>query len=241
MDIFNSNINNLDNYSNPTDITFTPSGTTALTLSSTAATFTVPLVGDGSGLTGVTGGGNGYHKTYQIINSNTLNEQLIPNALIGALGAGGLTANRCYMIPFCLGMDYTVTKLAVEVTTAAALATAYMGIYELDSNFVPLSGAPLVETGALTCTTTGLKTGVLASSQLLTKDTLYGISIISTVGISIRCVTGYNWFGGAIGIPSMKMSINELISPGYTSMPTSFNPTNLGNGVTQFGLAMYRN
>jgi len=52
-DFFNNEIVN-GLFTDPTDILFVPNGVTALTLTSSAATFGVPLVGNGSGLTGIT-------------------------------------------------------------------------------------------------------------------------------------------------------------------------------------------
>ena len=52
-DFYNNEIVN-GLFTDPTDILFVPNGVTALTLTSSAATFGVPLVGNGSGLTGIT-------------------------------------------------------------------------------------------------------------------------------------------------------------------------------------------
>ena len=200
------------------------------------------FVGDGSGLSGVTSTlVVQYPITYQILNSSTINEQLIPNGTVGALGTFLCTANRCYLNPFCLGMDYTVTKLAVEVTTLGASSTFYIGIYELDTTtFLPI-GAPIAETTGLAGTSTGLKTGTLAAPVNLTKGTLYGVSILSNVQIIIRGTSGLNWWGGAVGVPSVRNSMNELRSPGFTSLPTNLVPVSISNGVAQPGIALYRN
>lgn len=182
-----------------------------------------------------------YPTTYQIINSTTLAEQLIPNLVTNSLLTFGITANRCYLNPFCLAMDYTVTKLAVEVTTLGALSTFYLGIYALDTvTFEPI-GAPIAVTSGLSGTTTGLKTGTLASPVALTKGTLYGISILSNVAITIRAITALNWYGGNIGAPSLRASINQLRTAGFTTLPYDLVPDTLVNAVVQPAIALYRN
>lgn len=182
-----------------------------------------------------------YPTTYQIINSTTLAEQLIPNLVTNSLLTFGITANRCYLNPFCLGMDYTVTKLAVEVTTLGASSTFYLGIYELDPITFEPTGAPIAVTSGLSGTTTGLKTGTLSSPVALTKGTLYGISILSNVAITIRAITALNWYGGNIGAPSLRASINQLRTAGFTTLPSDLVPDTLVNAVVQPAIALYRN
>jgi hypothetical protein len=53
-DFYNNEIDGLDYYRDDTDISFVCSGVTSLVLGPTSANFNVPLIGDGSGLTGIT-------------------------------------------------------------------------------------------------------------------------------------------------------------------------------------------
>jgi hypothetical protein len=104
-------------------------------------------IGDGSFLSG--------NASYQVQNPLTLALGLTPNMLGNTVSTVILSSNTVVMYPFVLGMDYLATKIATQVTTFAAGATAYLGVYELDSDFMPLNGAPIISSTGLSVATNG--------------------------------------------------------------------------------------
>jgi len=318
-DFFNNEIVN-GLFTDPTDILFVPNGVTSLTLTSSAATFGVPLVGNGSGLTGitasstpftggtvtgtttftgslsattylglptdirVTGGtysngtatftnntggtfnvtgfstpftggtvtgattftggvtantmsattysGNAASMTnkfapsahFSIKNSLTTTARYSPAGMNGTLTGINTVANRLYVTPFILSEADTITKIAAEVTTTGATSLMYIGIYELDSSYLP-TGAPICVSTALSGTTIGLKEFTLSATTNLQANKWYGTAILTTVILGIRGIITPNFLGGNGGSATYG-AYTASITPGYTTLPTS--PTMTG-------------
>lgn len=65
------------------------------------------------------------------------NDYHVPYAVGGTAGTTlTLTANRIYWIPFLVDRSVSITEIAINVTTAAT-GTAYVGIYNSNSQFQP--------------------------------------------------------------------------------------------------------
>ncbi len=183
--------------------TFT-NGVTTNTISATT------LSGDGTSLTGTKG-------VKFINNQFTSGTTWSPIAVSNANGTGALTANRLYIVPFILVDDITVNKLAFEVTTFGVLSSVYAGVYELDSNYLPV-GAPVINSTAISTTTNGLKTYTLSATTTLTKNKWYGLAAVSDVNVTLRSWVAYPYFGILITSAVHYTCMYRDLTPGFTTV-----------------------
>jgi hypothetical protein len=179
--------------------------------------------------------------TYQIQNALTLGTGLVPNLIQSVTTTNTVTQGFTYMYPFVLAMNYLVTKIAVQVTTAGSGSNVYIGVYELDSDFQPLAGAPLIGSTALSCSTTGLKTFTLGTAVQLNAGVRYGLSImlVGANNVTFRSIYCLNWYGSngntVLGIAQ------QVTSTGLTALPTNFVPSAIVSADRQIAITLFRN
>lgn len=104
-----------------------------------------------------------------------------------ALTALALTTSRIYLIPFIPAADISISSLAIGVTTAAASATAAIGIYS--NKVVSGNDQPdvlLASTSAFSVATATTVTSTL--SYTFTNNTIYWIALISNGAPTIRAL-----------------------------------------------------
>lgn len=118
-----------------------------------------------------------------------------------ASGTLTLTANTMYATPFAIRQQQVWTKIGVNVTTAQATASAYLGIYRME-NGIPTSlvGTP----GTVSLATTGLKE--LTISEMLQQG-MYAVFILPSISAVVItagtlsndaiATVGTTTFGGA--------------------------------------------
>ena len=87
-----------------------------------------------------------------------------------------MTNNTSYWIPFAVNRRMTVSNISINVTTASAGSSENVGIY--NSNPTNLYPNTLLGSVTLDTSTTGLKTGTLASAITLTPG-IYWIALAS--------------------------------------------------------------
>lgn len=99
-----------------------------------------------------------------------------PN-LTSAATTQALTADRLYCIPLVVCRDFSIDRIAIQVTTAGAAGTkARLGIYENGTNLHP--GDLLVDLGTVDVDSTGVKVITISPTQALTKG-VYWLAVIS--------------------------------------------------------------
>jgi len=88
--------------------------------------------------------------------------------------AGGLTDDTMYLVPIFISDSFTIDRIAVEVTTAAATATVRLGLYSSVDN-VP--SALIADFGTVDASTTGVKEKTI--SQAVTKGLVWAAYVCS--------------------------------------------------------------
>ena len=118
-----------------------------------------------------------------------------------ASGTLTLTANTMYATPFAIRQQQVWTKIGVNVSTAQATASAYLGIYRMENGKpTSLVGTP----GTVSLATTGLKE--LTISEMLPQG-MYAVFILSSISAVVItagtlsndaiATVGTTTFGGA--------------------------------------------
>jgi hypothetical protein len=98
-----------------------------------------------------------------------------------------LIANRVIWIPFVPMRNYTVTGLAVTVTTALASSLARVGIFASDSDGKP-TGSSLLTSSNLDCSSTGKKEDTTVSLSI-TGGTLYYLAVHGSSTQTLRGIS----------------------------------------------------
>jgi hypothetical protein len=105
----------------------------------------------------------------------------------------------------------------------------YIGIYELDSNYLP-TGAPICQSTALSASaTTGLKEFTLSATTTLQSNKWYGTALLSTVAIGVRGILAPAYLGGS----GAAVTYGCYYGTGFSSLSSSPTMTTvLGNSYT---------
>jgi len=131
--------------------------------------------------------------------------------IAGATATAAMTLNVIYASPFAVVKTITLDRIAINVTTAAAGATARLGIYADDGTTYP--GSLVLDAGTVDVSTTGMKT--ITISQELTPG-LYWLCVWSGGGPTIRGVAG----GGAYPILSLDSTLAAAVYNRYEATLT---------------------
>jgi len=137
----------------------------------------------------------------------------------GATATAAMTANVIYASPFAVVRTITLDRIAINVTTVAAGATARLGIYADAGTTYP--GSLVLDAGTVDVSTTGMKT--ITISQQLTPG-LYWLVVWSGGAPTIRGVAG----GGAYPILSLDNTLAAAVynryeaTLSYTTYPSTF-------------------
>jgi hypothetical protein len=158
---------------------------------------------------------------------------------LNAIGSTQLTivfgSGNQFLVPFILGMDYLCTKISAQVIAGVAGSSVQVGVYELDEDFNPIAGAPLIS-GTLLTNTIGLKTSILSAPVQLLKGKKYGFSHLTVSGSpTLRFVQGFNWYGGngdLQRIISFQENSTGVLSSNF--MPNSFSAVQSQMAITLF-------
>lgn len=136
-----------------------------------------------------------------------------------------LSADTCVYFPFVLGEDTTLSAFGFNLTGTAASGKGRVAIYAdavTSSRHAP-SGAPLVESGDLSITTTGVKTSSI--TQLLTNGTVYwaAVAVSSSVNMLSVSSTAIQAILGRISTANHNgvTFLTQPLTPGWTNLPTS--------------------
>lgn len=133
---------------------------------------------------------------------------------IGAISPLAVSANVLGAYPLFITRNVTITKLGFQVTTLAS-GNARVGLYN-DANSQP--GTLVVESGALSVSTTGVKEATIASTDLV--PGLYWISFVANVAPSINMHAATNAVP-VIGRDASRNIITGLTrSFTYAAMPS---------------------
>lgn len=103
-----------------------------------------------------------------------------------ATSTSAMAANRIEMIPFVPARALRIDRLSLEVTTGVASSLAKIGIYADDGAGAP--GALIVGTTDLDCATTGTKSYVLPTAQVLQPGVQYWIAVHSSSTQTFRTI-----------------------------------------------------
>lgn len=135
----------------------------------------------------------------------------------------GLTAGRCYFIPFAVQLERSLTDLGFDVSTASA-GTAEVAIYASDE----VSGRPgtrLAYVSGLTTDSTGVKSGAISVTL---QPGLYLAALRSSASATVRATSGpLHWaiWGTNNRVTNLYSTESALNDPVWTD------PTTLGFGT----------
>lgn len=133
---------------------------------------------------------------------------------IGAISPLAVSANVLVAYPLFIARAVSITKLGFQVTTLAS-GNARVGLYN-DVNGQP--GTLVVESGALSVSTTGVKEATVASTPLV--PGLYWIAFVTDVAPSVNCHAATNVVP-VIGRDTSRNIISGLSrSFTYAAMPS---------------------
>jgi hypothetical protein len=144
------------------------------------------------------------------------------------------TANRMYLNPFIASKTFSASALGVYVTTSASSSNARVCVYASDASGRP-TGSPLVSTGNLACTSTGMKEDV-AGAYTFTAGTQYWLGVHSSSTQTLRAFTSASAWEllavptGTTGVVGYYMS--ATFSSGAPTIGTLTN--NTGNSPFAF-------
>lgn len=115
------------------------------------------------------------------------NPVLYYRAGAGTLGvvASAFTANQVFFVPFMVGRNAVVDRIATEVIIAVAASNVRVGLYASTANYGP--GARLADSGALSAAAIGIKE--VAVNIALTAGLWYWAAYsCDTAGISVPAI-----------------------------------------------------
>ena len=141
---------------------------------------------DSDGKVKATGGTSSFAPSLPAVVPPT-NFYLSPQIVSATYTTLKLIANRVIWMPFVPMRDYTVTGLAVTVTTALASSLARVAIFASDSDGKP-TGSSLLTSSDLDCSSTGKKEDTTVSFAI-TGGTLYYLAVH---GSSTQTLRGIN-------------------------------------------------
>jgi hypothetical protein len=186
----------------------------------------------------IVSGGFDANVTYQVQNDLTLNQGLVLNTFGSEVFSLGYNPGNQFLVPFILGMDYLCTKIAFQVTLAGIGSSLQVGIYELDENFNPIVGPPLITSGTIPTDTLGFKTAILGAPVQLLKGKKYGFSHLTLgAAMQVRFVYGFNWYGG-------NGDLQRIVAfgPNVTgTLSSNFAPNQFSGTQSQMAITLFRN
>lgn len=143
-----------------------------------------------------------------------------------------VTADILYAMPFFVGETIGIDQLAINVTTAVALAKARIGIYSCHRDYI-VPDQLLYESDELDCSTTGQKKYAFPSRKKLSGNRVYWLAFLSNAAIAVTGGSLPPVFLGVTNITSGTIRKIDYLyaSQSYGSLPTSF------PGLTGFGHA----
>lgn len=156
---------------------------------------------------------------------------------IGTLSGVTLTANRLYYVPVWVPKNFTASALSCEVTSVVS-GSIQMGIYDMDSSFLPTS--LIVAATKTAVSTNGAKS--FAISQSLTGGRWYWLALCSTTASAISGSTVQGLLpglrGGMSGTNGKDYIIqaHEDLAGGWSAIPSTASPSS-GNTNTYLHLS----
>lgn len=142
-----------------------------------------------------------------------------------------MTNNTSYWIPFAVNRGTTVSAISINVTTSSSGSSESVGIY--NSNSTNLYPNDLLASVTLDTSSTGLKTGTLATAITLTPG-IYWIAIASSGAPTLTAL--------AVGslLPLAYSTITEVTHYRNTgtTLPSTAPTTGYSNGTGAFPLVL---
>lgn len=140
-----------------------------------------------------------------------------------ALSTATLTNNVLYAMPFFVGKNSVLDRVAINITTLQAASAARLGIYADDGNNYP--GALVLDAGTVPCTGTGVQT--ITISKYL-KAGFYWLVIVTNVNsIAIRglAVAGAAPVLGLDNTLGTAPGLGWSVAFTYAALPASYPAT----------------
>jgi hypothetical protein len=154
--------------------------------------------------------------------SATLTAITMPGVtLVGGSSTFTCSPNRAQYLPRRVQTSITIDQILFEVTTAVASCNGRVAIYAATNDYQP-TGAPLADTGAIDCSTTGIKTTTLATPLVLSPG-LYLIWENYSTGNPVLRAAQVSWsFLGAGPSLGGNIAINQIYAAQtYGAPPTT--------------------
>ena len=121
---------------------------------------------------------------------------------VASPGTAAVTAGRFYSFPWYCDSVITIDRVAAEVTTGTT-GNIQIGIYPVDSTGSPVGLAPVVSTGNIAVSGTGVKTATVSYTLY---PGLYWIGFHSDTGNTFRSIALASGYQLAQGFPSSSFT-----------------------------------
>jgi hypothetical protein len=156
----------------------------------------------------------------------------LPGFLSASTSTVVLNADQDRYCPAFVQSSVVIDQLAIEVTTNTA-STVRVGVYAADTDLQPV-GAPIIDSGTIDCSTTGVKTYTPGTPVLLPRGRYLSVLNSSATPPTLRM-----WRGHLLGMPSLLSVLGaspygELwaVTRTYAAFPTPGTAWTADNGVS---------
>lgn len=121
---------------------------------------------------------------YRWLTGKTWYYAVTPNSA-GGTTTRSIAAGERYVIPALIPNACTIDRIGVEVTTGAATSVIWCALYDADATTLEPTGAPIVVSGSLDASTTGVKESTVSYSPTGPK-LIWAEAKCDTAGCTLR-------------------------------------------------------
>jgi len=132
--------------------------------------------------------------------------------------SAGFAINSLRAMPYVIGVDQSVDRIRINVSTLAVGGLARLGLYSDDGSGYP--GA-LLQEGEVDCSSTGLKELVIAQNLFRTSKRVW---IAMNINSALNGFTFINSAPCLLGSPSTGIVVNHIyrVASAYGAMPANY-------------------